>query len=170
MTVWFAGIGSRETPTDRLEWLRQVTAMLCRSGLGLRSGAADGADQACEEGCDMVAGKKQIFLPWFNFNKHNSRLCEPSLDAMMMAAAHHPNWDRLTPGVRKLHARNAHQVLGPQLDEPVRFVLCWTPKGSGSGGTGQAIRIARAHEIPVYDCGHVAFDPDVLLQYMRGTR
>lgn len=170
MTPWFAGIGSRETPAEAQAWLCEVTKMLCRSGFGLRSGAADGADQACERGCDMVAGKKQIFLPWFNFNKHNSRLCYPSDAALEISAQFHPNWDRLTPGVRKLHARNAHQVLGPQLDEPVRFVLCWTPKGSGSGGTGQAIRIARAHEIPVHDCGHPAFEPDVLLQYMRGTR
>jgi cell division GTPase FtsZ len=55
--------------------------------------------------------------------------------------------------VRKLHARNAMIVLGKNLDDPVDFIICWTPGGTGSGGTGQALRIARAYGIPVYDLG-----------------
>ena len=51
-------------------------------------------------------------------------------------------------------ARNALQVLGTDGQTPVDFIMCWTPNGSGSGGTGQAIRIARALNIPVFDLGH----------------
>ena len=50
-------------------------------------------------------------------------------------------------------ARNSYQVLGRNLDDPVEFVICWTPGGSGSGGTGQAIRIAKDYQIPVFDLG-----------------
>lgn len=49
--------------------------------------------------------------------------------------------------------RNTYQVLGPDLKTHSEFVLCWTPSGRGEGGTGQAIRIARAYHIPVYDLG-----------------
>lgn len=42
---------------------------------------------------------------------------------------------------------------------PVGWVLCWTPDGAAegietsraTGGTGQAIRLASAHGIPVYN-------------------
>jgi hypothetical protein len=33
------------------------------------------------------------------------------------------------------------------------MVICWTSRGLGGGGTGQAIRIAKAHKIPVFDLG-----------------
>ncbi|NMA16004.1 MAG: hypothetical protein GX935_02005, partial [Erysipelotrichia bacterium] len=33
------------------------------------------------------------------------------------------------------------------------FIICWTKNGSGSGGTGQAIRIAKAYDIPIFDAG-----------------
>ena len=56
----------------------------------------------------------------------------------------------------KLQARNCYQVLGEHLNDPVKMVICWTPRGSGSGGTGQAIRLARAYKIPVFDLGNPA--------------
>lgn len=55
-------------------------------------------------------------------------------------------------------ARNTCQVLGLNLDSPVKAVICYTPGGSGSGGTGQAIRIAQAYKIPVIDMGFAKFD------------
>ncbi len=58
-----------------------------------------------------------------------------------------------------LHVRNTFQVLGPNLDDPSDFVVCWTPDGAEkaedtsevTGGTGTAIRIASTYEIPVYN-------------------
>ena len=32
-----------------------------------------------------------------------------------------------------------------------KFVICWTKNGKGTGGTGQAIRIAKGFGIPVFD-------------------
>lgn len=74
-----------------------------------------------------------------------------------MAAAHHPAWERLGRGARSLHARNCHQILGRDLNDPAAFVVCWTPDGAttdpgpSTGGTGQALRIAAAHGIPVFN-------------------
>ena len=41
------------------------------------------------------------------------------------------------------------QVLGVSLDSPAEFVLCWTADGEASGRTGQALRIAASHGLPV---------------------
>jgi hypothetical protein len=43
------------------------------------------------------------------------------------------------------------QVLGNYGNDPVEFVICWTSNGKDSGGTGQAIRIAKAFDIPVFN-------------------
>jgi hypothetical protein len=55
--------------------------------------------------------------------------------------------------------RNSFQVLGPDLQSPVSFVVCWTTGGKISGGTGQALRIAKDLSIPIFnlydkDCLH----------------
>jgi hypothetical protein len=84
-------------------------------------------------------------------------LSEPTPAAYELAARFHPAWSRLTRGVRALHARNCHQVLGADLASPARFVLCWTPDGSldgrgrNVGGTGQALRIAHHHGIAIFN-------------------
>jgi hypothetical protein len=65
----------------------------------------------------------------------------------------HPAWDILSQGAQKLHARNVHQILGPDLSRPtpVEFVLCWTPDAQVVGGTATAIRLAQDRNIPVYN-------------------
>jgi len=77
--------------------------------------------------------------------------CPPDIDrAAEIAAAHHPAWHRCTLAARKIHARNVCIVLGGDLKTPSDFVICWTSTGRATGGTGQAIRIAGAFDIPVY--------------------
>lgn len=161
----YAGIGSRETPTKVLAVMGVLAAHLAQRGLTLRSGGAPGADQAFERGCDNAQGKKEIFLPWKGFEKNPSLLHHVSTPAILMAEKFHrrqiasrdPNrrkeWDQLTQGTQKLKARNCYQVLGPRLDDPSKFVLCYTENGSGAGGTGLAIMMADEYQIPVYDLG-----------------
>lgn len=126
-----------------------IAAELAGLGYVLRTGGADGADKAFMAGAD----KCELFLPWPRFNGCSSRFSMPTEDAIKMAEEFHPNWQACNDYARKLHGRNSHIVLGEHLNSPVEFVLCWTPRGSGSGGTGQALRIARAHKIPIYDFG-----------------
>ncbi len=47
-----------------------------------------------------------------------------------------------------LQARNCYQILGEDLKTPSLFVVCWH---TGSGGTTQAVRLARKHNIPVFN-------------------
>lgn len=158
---WYAGIGSRETPPITLIMMTKAAFYLDKEGYGLRSGGARGADATFER---SHKGEKQIFLPWKGFNNNLSPLFGVCEEALEIAAAHHPNWGGLSGAARDLIARNTYQVLGPSREAEkskmtqhpeqwTEFVVCWTPRGLGGGGTGQALRIARTFKIPVYDLG-----------------
>ena len=150
MNMCYAGVGSRETPEAMLVYFRHLAGVLETSGYTLRSGGAPGADSAFEQG---VFKLKEIFLPWKGFNGNASPLYRLPELAFTLAEKFHPAWPKLKPAVRCLMARNVLQVLGPNCDSPSAFVVCWTKDASGAGGTGQAIRIARAYRIPVFDFG-----------------
>ncbi|MDE2100523.1 MAG: hypothetical protein KGL39_24985 [Patescibacteria group bacterium] len=159
----YTGVGSRETPEDVLGLMESIGYLLARDGWTLRSGGAEGADSAFERGAmrgmdgELLEPWPEIFLPWSGFNNRplGPDFVEPQAEAFQVAAKYHPAWDRLSQGGRRLHARNVHQVLGSDLDKPIKsgFVICWTKGGKGGGGTGQAIRIAEAHDVPIEDLG-----------------
>lgn len=98
-------------------------------------------------------GPREVFVPWAGFNGL-PWVPFNEAEARGMAARVHPAWSKLSQGARKLHTRNVPQVLGADLASPVEFVLCWTPDGKDSGGTGQALRIARAYDVPVFNLFH----------------
>lgn len=157
MRKYYAGIGSRETPNSIMVIMADIAETLAGLGFTLRSGGANGADTAFEDGCDRVRGEKLIYIPWNGFNgrrKHDRGIVTgASAEAEAIAMKFHPNWRACSQGARVLHSRNVSQILGVTLDEPSSFVVCWTPNASGSGGTGQAIRIAKHYGIPVFDLG-----------------
>lgn len=152
----YAGIGSRKTPPNELARMTRTAERLAGMGYTLRSGAAPGADSAFEAG---AGAGKEIYLPWRAFNGSTSSFVEPTRDAYDVAACLHPAWDRLPPSVRKLMARNSHQILGSDLKTPVSLVICWTEDGAenedersaATGGTGQAIALASRWGIPVFN-------------------
>jgi hypothetical protein len=155
---FYAGVGSRETPEDVRRLMTKIARSLAEAGWLLRSGGQPkGADSAFEEGAYTLSGPfkltsttKEIWLPWLGAFGHTSQLT-PTKEHYEAAAHYHPNWNACDKYARDLHARNAPVVLGADLRTPVKFVVCWTKDGLGGGGTGQAIRIARANKIPVYD-------------------
>lgn len=163
---FYCGIGSRDTPHAVLEQMMGIAYILKEMEYVLRSGHADGADLAFEKGSD---GQNQIWLPWSGFNYKSPQsqglvrtghyVPAENWVASKIAEANHPKWDACSPAARKMHTRNVYQVLGPGLgvinqDTVSRFVLCWTKDGKASGGTGQAIRIAEACKIPVFNLFH----------------
>ena len=149
----YTGIGSRETPKDVLDLMIRMGHGFGGHGWILRSGGADGADSAFEQGCDKVNGPKEIYIPWKGFNGNSSALYTVSAEALAMASKIHPAWDKCSKGAKSLHARNMYQILGYDLKTPTSCVICYTVAGKGSGGTGQAIRLARHNDIPVFDIG-----------------
>jgi len=142
---FYTGVGSRKTPTHVLELMTRIAEKCYRLGYILRSGGADGADLAFEAGAGF---QKEIYL---------AAHCTP--EAEMLASKYHPAWNRCSVFARKLHGRNAFQVLGKGLDTPSMCLVCWTPDGCEShaersietGGTGTAISIANAYNVPIFN-------------------
>lgn len=146
----YAGVGSRSTPAEILALMEWAARALAARGWVLRSGHADGADQAFERGAE---GRAEIYLPWPGYNRETPVQGKcfdfPDTAAYRLAEEVHPNWRNLGSGGRALHARNCHQVLGQHLHDPVSFVLCWTEEGKRRGGTATTIRLGNARNIPV---------------------
>lgn len=155
MDIYYAGIGSRNTPQDVLEAFEYLGEELAKMGYILRSGGANGSDSAFEKGCDKVNGEKEIYLPWKGFNNNNSPLYSYAngVEAMDIAKKYHPNFQILKPAAKSLMARNSYQVLGSDLKTPSSFIVCYTEGGQRGGGTGQALRIASDHSIMICDFG-----------------
>lgn len=132
------------------------------SGWVLRTGFSPGADQAFYNGARAAGGPIELHLPWPGFEEDKRdtmdgvRVCgELVQEAYDIASRFHPQWDALELSERHLRARDVQLILGEGFDEPVQIVICWTPDGSldGSsplaGGTGQGLRLAHHHGIPV---------------------
>ena len=155
----YAGIGARATPAAVLADMTVMSAWLARTGWHLASGGADGADSAFAAGAPT--GQRTIWLPWRGYNGRcgpDCRVLSPSAFSacMEVAATLHPAWDRCSPTVRKLHARNVSILLSETREHPVDAAVCWTAGGLVSGGTGLGIRIAAAHGIPVLSLGSMS--------------
>lgn len=154
MSGYYTGIGSRQTPHDVLVLMGRIAQYLAEIGYTLRSGAAPGADTAFE---DHAKQDMEIYLPWIGFAGRPDEPPYFPLERMnfkvlniaaQITEKYHPGWNHLSTAAAKLHIRNAFQVLGKDLKTPSDFVVCWSPK---KGGTTQAIRIAEAHKIPVFN-------------------
>lgn len=166
MNSWYAGIGSRQTPEDILDKMVDIGRTLASHGYILRSGGAEGADSAFEQGAIKGNGKREIYLPWKGFNNHTSDLWQIPYEAIQMAKKFHPAWEYLTDGAKKLHSRNVMQIFGQDINnklQSVDFVICWTPFGGTNGGTGMAIKIAKYHRIPVYNLYDKEFNMSQIL-------
>ena len=161
MPRYYAGIGSRQTPTAILAVMQTCGRMLACTGWTLRSGHADGADMAFERGCDQGHGDKEIFIPWFRFNGSDSRLHKIPEWAFEQASELHPNWRFLKGPVRKLHARNVLQIMGLETGQTVSVVLCWTPNAQAVGGTATALNLAAQLDIPIVNFAVVDYKKEL---------
>jgi hypothetical protein len=134
--IKYAGIGSRNTPDDVLDIIGKIAEGFSNRDALLRSGGAVGADLAFERS----SGLKQIFYAE-----------DASKESIELARIIHPAWDRCSEYAKALHGRNMQIILGRNLDDPVDFVVCWTPGGKPVGGTGTALRLAYRHKIKVFN-------------------
>lgn len=174
LTGFYTGIGSRKTPIPVRQCMMQIGQALSLHGFCLRSGAAEGADKAFEDGIRFtpqysLTQLREIYLPWSYFNHEPTRpgyIVAPHLpnyaDAEAIAADIHPNWHACGQGAKKLHTRNVYQVLGLDLNTPSQFCLFWAPPiGHGDqvkGGTNTAVQLARQYDIPRINLYHAPHD------------
>lgn len=159
MKKHYTGVGSRSAPREILALCGALGEFLDKEGYTLRSGGANGCDQAFEK---YVPEKKDIFLPWEGFNGYYGTATNFPLEdidpadvkeAEAIVKSVHPAWERCSQVAKKLHTRNAFQILGFSLDSPSEFVLCYTENGRIRGGTGTAIRLALKYGVPVWNMG-----------------
>lgn len=150
-----AGIGSRDTPLAVQDQMRKIGAYCLANGIRLLSGHADGADWSFECGAQEAC---TAFLPWRGYNinlvsraEHVVTPYMPSHEILLeeILVKHHPRPSVLTETAKLLLRRNAYQVLGFDLITPVKAIVCWTYGANAVGGTGHALRIAKAYDIPV---------------------
>lgn len=161
---YYAGIGSRETPSFIQNDMMAFGEYFANCGYTLRSGHAIGADQAFEYGCDKVSYNKEIYIAEYADENQTPKWYD-------VARIHHPTFDSLSDYVKKLHARNTPIVLGRNClpSEYSKFILCWTKLGEPIGGTGQAIRIAKTYNIPVFNMWDKNFR-EKLFEFLAGLK
>ncbi len=132
--------------------MEDMSVILKKNGWTVRSGGAKGADTAFEV---RTVPQAQIFLPKPGFNgrkvDNETYFYLNNPEAEKLAASFHPAWHNCDEYARQFHTRNVFQILGMDLISPSKFVICWTKDGEASGGTGQAMRIAKFHEIPIFN-------------------
>lgn len=163
--VYYAGIGSHNTPEEILNLMEKLGFLLGSEGYILRSGGSPGADTAFEAGAKKADAKFEIYLPW---DKFRNRMGENYIDASQLdsykkaeriAKEHHPHFEQLSDSSKMLIIRDTYQILGKDLNTPSKFVVCWTKDGCitdrdrsrETGGTGQAISIASKRDIPIFN-------------------
>ena len=159
MQKYYTGVGSRLTPRQILNQMFAIGSLLAEKNYILRSGGADGADTSFEKGCISKQGKKEIYVPWNNFNNRKNKndiVLTNIKDTLQwkaadLAEAVHPRWKELAPKVKRLHTRNIFQVLGEDLNSKSDFLICWTPNGMIVGGTGTAIKVAQRFNIEIFN-------------------
>ena len=118
-----------------------------------------------EIGCDRANGKKEIYLPWKNFNGNKSNLIfDDDIEAINIAKKYHPAYNGLSQGAKRLISRDSYQVLGKDLKTPSKYIICYT---DGTGGTSQALRIAEDIQIniPIFNLYHYKGPNDVLIDF-----
>ena len=171
---YYSGVGSRNTPTKIMGMMTALASKLASEGWTLRSGAAQGADSAFEEGVmhyfetngdayPAPASMANIYIPWRGFVEINADYKDwykvlsdqnNKLEAEKIAASIHPAWERCSRGAKALHTRNVYQVLGQNLNAPSSFLVCWAETGKDgkpNGGTRTAWVLAEKYGVKCFN-------------------
>lgn len=156
----YAGIGSRDVENLNelgTKNIKVIARMLEREGYALNTGDADGADTLFKDSAKAAGGQ-----PWVFTEK------DATDTTREIAREIHPEGETLKIGSLNKMARNTNQLFGENLDEPVDFVLVWTPLNPDgiapqhvkeiyynpghkyhTGGSGHTIAMADRKGIPV---------------------
>ena len=165
-----ACIGSRDISLEKSTELEKLGEAIASNGWIIASGNALGADAAYARGANKVnPALVHLYLPWRSYNKElihpdNELVLECRSGWKDIARRHHPLYEKLSQGVKKMMDRNAGIVIGSSL---VLAVL--NHKATGFGGTGHGWRVATELKIPRVDLSH-DFDIDEIIAYIKVQR
>lgn len=169
-------IGWRKTPPEIQSIMFKMGYAMAQKGNFFRYGGAGGPDLAFQNGVESFCRDnnlypswyQRVYLPYNGFNGLKEDVNRGIVDfqstvnynkAISIARQFYrtqgtswwPDW------MQHLMGRNTYQILGEDLLTLSSCVICYTKDGSldglskTSGGTGQALRIARFHNIPVFN-------------------
>lgn len=163
---FYAGVGSRDTPSDIESLMIRIGRVLCDLGWGLSSGDALSADRKFYEGAKQSTNyyhiPQRIYLAWDGIGDRYHNPSEGFLDAtrftdtyetaMEMAREARGSFERLGRGGIALHTRNVFQIHGHDLQELVLAMIYWAvPVGKHEkvkGGTNTALQLAITANVP----------------------
>lgn len=157
---FWSGIGSRETPNEICDLMKQIGKKLENRGWTLRSGGAKpkrkslttwSADLAFEY---FVKNKYIYTVKNFDFSEPNYSFCRNEVLSVLDKKIDLDNYDK---HCQILLLRDINQVLGSSKTCPdhSKFLICWVKhenyNESDLGGSRIAIRCALKHGIKVYN-------------------
>lgn len=151
----YAVTGNKDVPPEIVSKVKELVNYLNGHGFTSRMGCDDPIENAAYES----AAKKEAILPWREFNSIESKFTFTNDRAMAIAKKFHPTFDNMKKGIQLILAKNARLILGNRMDQPARFLLCWTEDGvenirqktAKTGYTGHTIAIACGAGVPVFN-------------------
>lgn len=154
----YAATGNQDAPDHIKAKFAEIAKKLEGYGYTARVGGMEGLEEVVEKAVE----KKEVHLPWREFNGKNSPFTFNSDRAFAVAKQFHPTFDGMKKGIQAFLAKNARLILGNKMNSPALFLLCWTEDGVESirnktartGFTGHPIAIASALGIPVFNLGN----------------
>jgi hypothetical protein len=167
--IAYAGIGSRTITETEQKQIHKIAKSFAEKDYIVYSGNAEGADIAFQTGSQ---GKCVLLVPWKNFNKdkydHSKSLAKfdvgDTVDGNSSTDKFHPNPKSLSQGGRRMMSRNWHQIVGYDQYPKVSFVMCCADQDENGifGGTGQACRIAKSMNIPIFNIRTLTWIDDLV--------
>lgn len=188
--MFYTGVGSRDITQEEYQLLKQIGTRMSELGYTLRSGAADGSDQAFQHGACYDPKreiKTEIWIPWktFQIDLQNAtpfvNYHVPSLYDFNIARKFYletgiiPWFDSMKgsgevggwSGPKKLHGRNYYQVKGKgDLSKVCIYCAPENSKGEVDGGTRSAVMVSRHFNVPTFNI-RIPEQKEILLKRLK---
>lgn len=147
--------GDKDTPPDVLNKVKELARWLESQGFTIRVGG----DGPFEEAAEMAVNKKELLLPWKDFNNKTSNTTFSIERAHHIAKLFHSAYENMKKGIQGILAKNARLLMGQKMMSPATLLVTWTPDGVEdgrnvtvqSGFSGHSVKIASAARVPVFN-------------------
>lgn len=147
--------GDKDTPPDVLNKVKEIAKFLESIGYTIRVGG----DGPFEEAAEMAVNKKELLLPWKDFNNKTSATTYSIDRAHHIAKLFHSAYENMKKGIQGILAKNARLIMGQKMMSPATLLVTWTPDGVEdarhvtvqSGFSGHPVKIASAARVPVFN-------------------
>lgn len=165
----YAAVGPRQISENVASLCYSMGMAMGQDGWHLRSSHSAGCCVSFEMGAEEARAPITLYLPWKSYGENVTTRPDlqrivvsskvPEIDSICKHCA--PKWNEQPGGVRKLMRRHVACLLGLQLDNPVKCLMCWMPKTESPTGASFVVAVAQLNNIPLINLSEVA--PDIAL-------